>query len=269
MKAFLSNKAGYSLGIILLLLFVCMQSVHIVQADSTADSTYIVNFGTGTSPQVGGATFVAYTYQSGNTYPAKIVMKKNGKESIIADNTDAAFVTNGKVLYYSKYEKMIDEELYRFQNTIYRYNIKSGKHTKIVTGADYTVCNCSGKYLYYGTNNGPDGVDLYAINLKTKKKRHMADGVGRVRISGKRVITDTCTGDEANLPIHSFKLDGSGKKKIADGMVMSVRNGKVIYYVCSEKKPGEHKVYQCTTEGKNKKALTGWVTDIPMEYMDW
>lgn len=196
-------------------------------------------------------------------------MKKNGKESIIADNANAEFITNGKVLYYSKHEKMIDKELYRFQNTIYRYNIKSGKHTKIITGVDYTVCNCSGKYLYYGTDNGPDGVDLYAINLKTKKKRHMVDGVGIVRMSGKRVITDTNTGDAANFPIHSFKFDGSGKKKIADGMLMSARNGKVIYYVCNEKILGEYKVYQCTAKGKNKKALSGWVTDIPVEYMDW
>lgn len=174
MKKNLSELAKYSLGIGFFMLFICMYNAHTV----CAESTYIVNHTVDTPCKAGGVTFVARTYQSGNIYPAKIIMKKNGEEIIIADNANAAFITNGKVLYYSKHGTMIDKEFYRFQNTIYRYNIKSGKHTKIITGVDYTVCNCNGKYLYYGTDNGGEGIDLYAINLKTKKKRHMADTVG-------------------------------------------------------------------------------------------
>lgn len=264
-KQLLSILAGCSLGIALITLFICIMGTQTAQASSA----YIVNFGVNNSCRVGGATFSSHTYQSSDIYSAKIVMKKNGKKSTIAKNTDASFVTNGKVLYYSKHEKLLDQELYQFENTIYRYNISSGKHTKIITGLDYTVRNCSGTYLYYGTDNGPDGVDLYALNIKTTKKKYMTDGVGRVRVSGKRVITSTNTGDAANLPIYSFKLDGSGKKKIADGGLLNVRNGKVYYFVCNEKIPGTYKAYKCTTKGKNKKALTGWVANIPTKYMDW
>lgn len=41
-----------------------------------------------------------------------------------------------------------------------------------------------------------------------------------------------------NFPIHSFKIDGSEKKKIADGMLLKAENGKVIYCVYNEKIPG-------------------------------
>ena len=250
---------------VLMALSLCMMDMQTAQAGST----YIVNFGKTDPCKIGGITFSSHIYQSGDTYPARIVMKKNGKKTTIAKNTDGTFATNGKVLYHSKHVELLDKDLNQFNNTIYRYEIRSGKHTKLITGIDYTIRNCSGTYLYCGTDNGSDGVDLYALNINTKKKKHMADGVGMVRVSGQRVVTGTNTGDAANFPICSFKLDGSEKKKIADGELMSARNGKIYYYVCNEKTLGTYKVYECTPKEKNKKALTGWVTDIPVEYMDW
>lgn len=230
---------------------------------SKAASKYVSNVAIDTKQKVGNVTFVSKQYKVGSSYYCKIIMKKGGKSKTIDKKTTAAFVTNGKILYYAKEGKLIDE--YRHKNTIYKYTVKTGKKQKLVTGTDYTVLGCSGTYLYCGTNNGADGVDLYALNIKTKKKKHMIDVVGNVFVSGSRVVTSTNTGDVGNYPIHSFKLNGTGKKKIVDGILLKAKKGK-IYYCKVNEATWKYKVYSCSMTGKSKKALTGWVSEIPAKY---
>lgn len=260
------NLSIYSLEIILMILFMCIQNVYTLRAANV----YVSNRAVDEPVNIGGLTFLSRSYQSDSGCMYKIIMKKKGKAAAIAKNTDGTFVTDGKQLYYSQRGELVNRDGYQFQNTIYRYDVESGKCTKIITGINYTVCNCSGKYLYFGTNNEADGIDLYVLNTKTNKKRHMADVVGRVRISDKRVVTDTNTGAIGNDPIYTFKLNGFEKKKIADGMLLSVKDGKIFYCIWDEKTYDKCKVYQCTVTGMNKKELTGWITQmhIPAEYME-
>jgi hypothetical protein len=191
-------------------------------------------------------------------------MKKNGTKKTISTKGSGSFVAKGNILYYVQKGRAIDED--RFYNTVYKYNIKTGKSEKIVSGVDYVVCGFSRDYLYFGVENVED-IDLYALNLKTKKKKHMSGAVGPVYVSKNKVITGTNSGDAGNYPIYSFNLDGTGKKKILSGSLLSVKNEKIIYCRVNEK-TWKYKVYTCSISGKNKKALTGWSERIPDKYWE-
>lgn len=237
---------------------------------SSAASKYVYVCGIGSDgigkKKVGDITFIVKQYQKDSSYYYKIIMKKNGKTKTIEKKMDTSFVTNGEILYYAKEGKKNED--YESMNTIYKYIVKTGKKEKIAAGINYTVCGCSGKYLYCGTNNGADGVDLYAVNVKTKKKKHMTDVVGGVYVSGNRVVTSTNSGDVGNYPIYSFKLNGSHKKKITDGILLSVKKKKIYYGKVKSDGKEKFKVYSCSLTGKNKKALTGWIDwdKVPKEY---
>ena len=243
-------------------LFCCIGIFKPVKVE--AATPYGFNMVSGGKVSAGGATFTAIQYKSGDSYYFKIVMKKNGRKKTLATKAGAEFATNGSILYYVKTGSRTSD--YRYRNTIYRYVIKTGKATKVTAGLNYTICGCSGDYLYYGIDNWADGVKLYALNVKTKKKKYMTDGVGRVYISGKTVVTSTNSGDVDNYPIHSFQLNGSGKKKIDDGILLKVKNGKIYYCRYRYTSGDRYKVYTCLLNGKNKKAVTGWVSKIPAKY---
>lgn len=259
------------LNLVALLTIVLLTIISNPQISKAADK-YVSNMAADTKQKVGNVTFVSKQYKVGSSYYCKIIMKKDGKSKTIDKKTTAAFVTNGKVLYYVKEGKLVND-YGQHKNTIYKYTIKTGKKEKIITGPEYTIRGCSGTYLYYGTDNWADGVDLYAINVKTKKKKHMVDTVGRVFISGSRVVTTMNSGAPEDYPIHSFKLNGTGKKKISDGNLLNVKNGKIYYYktkLVNEKNETivKYKVYRCSETGKSKKALTEWVSEVPEKYYD-
>lgn len=229
-----------------------------------AASKYVSSVAWDTPKTVNGATFVAKQHKVGSRYLSKIIWTKNGKSTTILSGVEAAFVTNGKVLYYSKPTKKLSA--YSWRETIYCYNIKSKKSKKIISGTDYTVCGCSGTYLYCGNDNGADGVNLYAVNIKTKKKKHMVNAVGSVAVSNGKVVTTTNSGAIGNYPIYVFNSNGSRKKKIADGCHATIKNGK-IYFVRYNYASGKVRVYRCSLKGKNKKAVTGWCSSIPSKYL--
>lgn len=247
-----------SLLAVTLLMGLCV-SVSVEAADK-----YVSSVAWDTPRKANGSTFVAKQHQVGSRYLSKIIRKKNGKSTTLVSGVDAAFVTNGKVLYYSKPTKQIND--YSWKNTIYCYDIKTKKSRKIVSGTDYTVRGCSGKYLYCGKDMEADGVKLYAVNVKTKKKKHMVDCVRDVTIYKGKVLTTTNTGAVDNLPIHVFDLNGSGKKKIADGCNAVIKSGKV-YYTRYSMKTNKFRVYRCSLNGKNKKAVTGWLDRVPSKYL--
>lgn len=227
-----------------------------------AADTYVSSQGWGTPKKIKGAAFAAERMDSG--YGSRIIREKNGESTTILSGVNADFVTNGKILYYSKPIKKINS--YSWKNTIYCYNIKTKKSRKIVSGRDYRVCGCSGTYLYCGNDNGADGVNLFAVNVKTKKKKHMVNTVGDVMISNGKVVTRTNTGSVGNYPVHVFNLNGSGKKKIADGCHVTVKKGK-IYYSRYNMKTNKVRVYRCTLKGTKKKAVTKWLKQVPSKYL--
>lgn len=213
--------------------------------------------------KVKGVSFTAKR-NSGSRNIYRIVREKNGKSTTILSGVEAAFVTNGDILYYSKPIRRIDD--YTWQNTIYCYNTKTKKSKKIVSGANFGIRECSGKYLYCGNEIMAAGVNLYAVNVKTKKKNHMVHAVGTIKIANGKVLTTTNAGSIGNDPIHVFNLNGSGKKKIADGCHATIKKGK-IYYARWSMKRNKVKVYCCSLKGNHKKAVTKWLKRIPSKYM--
>lgn len=192
-------------------------------------------------------------------------MKKNGSTTIIDQSSSGDFITNGTTLFYATVGKKLGEE--KTLNTIWRYDIKNRTKKKVISGINYTVRQCSGNYLYCGRDNIADGINLYAYNLRTAKKKHMADVVGSVACSKNRVITGTLSGDASNGPIYSFHLNGTGKKKIATGFFLK-SNAKKIYYgrYSLSDHSGKVRIYTCDWNGKNKKPVTKWLSRIPDKY---
>ena len=94
----------------------------------------------------------------------------------------------------------------------------------------------------------------------------MVNYVGSVIVSKGKVMTTTISGDANNNPICVFDLNGSGKKKVAEGCSAVIKKGK-IYYVKINLKTRKCKVYQCSLKGKNKKAVTGWLNRVPSKYL--
>jgi hypothetical protein len=212
---------------------------------------------------VGSTVFKAVSQDSKNS-AYKITMTKDGETTELLKDVECEFVTNGKILYYVK--KSSKSTSYPYKKVIYKYTISSGKSAKITSGTEYTVCGCSGTYLYYGKQTEEGGINLYAINVKTKKKVHMVDNAGGVAVSGKRVVVDTSSGDLGNYPIYSFKVSGKDKKKIVDGRFLKVDGSKIYYAKVS--KDYKQKIYTCSLTGKNKKAVTKWLTEIPSKYFN-
>lgn len=237
----------------------------IIPVKAEAATKYEVNHAIDSPVKIGKATFTSKQYKIGNQYYYKIVMTKNGKSKTILDRTEAAFLTNGIDLFYVKCGSKINE--YEYKKTIYKYHIKTGKKTRIVSGKEFTVCGCSGNYLFCGTDYMADGVEMYSLNLKTKKKKKMVDAVGSVCIANGRVITGTNSGAVDNLPIYSFKLNGSGKVKITDGILLKAEKNKIYYAVVNETYD-KYRVYTCSLVGKNKKAISGWSATIPSKYLN-
>lgn len=125
-----------------------------VSKNADAKYKYVTERGVNRNTTVKGIFVVAKQYEEAGAYKYKIIMKKNEVKKTIAKNTTTDFTTNGKIIYYSAVVKKISS--YETKNCIYKYDIKTGKYTKIISGKSYIVCGCSGRYLYCGR-----GICLY------------------------------------------------------------------------------------------------------------
>ena len=252
------KKSILSVATIVLMSF-CIGSF--LQKDVKASSKYALCRGVDYTIKKRGISFTVKTVK-GNKY--HLIMKKKKKTTIITKKSGADFLTDGKTVYYVNEDKKLPD--YHHKNTIYKYNIATKKRTKIITGTDYTVANCNGKYLYCGKDEGPDGIVLYALNLKTKKKKYMTSVVGDVVVSSKYVATGMLSGDANNYPIYVFKADGSKRKKVADGQPLEIKKNK-LYYSRISLKTWKYRIYKCSMNGKNKKPVTGWMKNLPKKYL--
>lgn len=233
-----------------------------------ASSQYVTDSSIEKSKKVNGVTISCKQNYPDNedggynsTYT--LTMKKGNKTAVVTQDSTHSFATNGKVIYYAERTREVSEESY--WNTIYKYDFSSGKQTKLVAGSEYKVAACNGKYLYYGEDWVADGMKLYCMNLKTKKKKYMRAGVGQILFCGKYVVVDTIAGDVDNYPIHLFGVDGKKKRKIANGILIRAKKNK-IYYARVNLKNYRYKVYRYNIKKKKKVAVTKWVKVIPSKY---
>ncbi len=259
-------KSNYSkiIGcLVCMMIFMCGAGVCCNVQLSRSAQKYVSARGEG-SVKVGGVSCQLQQYKKGENYKHRLLMIKNGVKKVVTSNSECSFVTNGKEIYYTVEGKRVSD--YEFENTIYRYDIVSGKKTKIIKGVQYTVCACNGRYLYYGINREADGFDVYALNLKNGKKHFMTAGVGSTIVVGKKVFT---VGHTAGIPfntnIYIYKENGTNKKLFLKGETMKI-DGNKIKYIIVNKEGTKSKIYSCDLNGKHKKALTGWLTRIPDSY---
>ena len=137
---------------------------------------------------------------------------------------------------------------------------------KLIAGYGYEPRACSGTYLYCGGCKEPvEGIKLYALNIKTKKKTYMRKNAGFVQYKSGKVVASTNTGAVGNFPIYLFNKNGKNRKKIANGATVRIKGKRVYYCVFSASKM-KYKVYKCNLKGKGKKAVTGWKSEYPSKY---
>lgn len=266
-RCFRSLRFGLFLAFLGIVLAACCLLAAPVQAHAAAyESSRAVDVTT----TVGGKSFEATQYQNANGwYVCQITMTKDGVTKTLVDGASADFVTNGKYLYYAKRTARVEGN-WSYKQAIYRLTIASGAKKKLVSGTDCIPVAAYGNYLYYGKDENADGIDLYALNVKTKKKRHMAAGRGAVRVANGYVVATTNTGDAGNYPMYVFKKDGSKRKMFAKGFSAKIEGKRIVYgklrYTSSGKI--QFRVYKCKLSGKSKKAVTGWLSEYPAEYLE-
>ena len=220
--------------------------------------------------KVAGAQFVAEgtrtSYDGYNTTTCEITMEKDGRIRTLATGAAGYFITNGKYLYYAKRGASVGDEgsMERLwdhrKHTIYRLNINTGAKKKIVSGVNVVPRGAKGSYLYYGKTSSAasDAGSLYALNLKTGKKRSLK-GATFVGLCGTHVITRIHS-NAGGAPLYTYKANGTGRKLIAKYAVSAKVKGSKVIYV--EKPKYEYRKMQCSATGKNKKALTGWQSSM-------
>ena len=260
---------------ITLALAVFLVAAPAADAASYKTCTYIGSGSTSVyKAKVGKVTFkTSGTYSSANGGTIyKLTMTKGGKTKTLAKKVDGVFTTNGKYVYYAKRGARVTSDTSSMEwlwnhrkNTIYRLNVKTGAKKKIVSGVNIVPRGALGKYLYYGKypSAASDTQTLYAMNMKTKKKRALA-GVSYDGICNGRVICHNWTNAGGGMPLYSYKKGGTGKILIASNMcgtsgMVKIR-GKKLTYVATDNT--NYRTYRCTAKGKNKKALCGWTSSL-------
>lgn len=229
--------------------------------------------GTWDKVEIGNKSFYAESSYNGHY---NIYMKKNGVRKTIAADTASTFVTNGLFLFYSKIGKYVDNAggIKRYKQTIYRININTGKKKRIASGTAFTPLACSGNtWLYAGVSNGYDGggYNLYAVNIKTGAKRLMKKIAIKPQYESGKVLVGSSHSDAGNAPYYIFNKNGTGKTKIGDAARARIK-GKYIYYAVMNHNQSnytiKYKVFRCNLQGKNKKAVTGWLNSFPSSYFE-
>lgn len=193
-------------------------------------------------------------YSKKNNYT--IMMREKGKKKVLIEGVERGVITNGKYLYYTKYE---NRKFY-----MYCMKLSTQKSKKIFCSTkQYEPYDKHGHYLYYSLpvwQTEDRGSTVYVYDLKTKKRRHLADGIGRFVNDSKRIFLLGITGDESEVPIYCSKMDGSYKKRIGKGIDCFIYRNHIYWvkmkYIGSEK---YYRLKGCDMNYKNKKYFTKWI----------
>lgn len=194
-----------------------------------------------------------YVIKNGNlvveTYnTSKILVKKVYKYR--------GLVGAGNYLYFVKKTKS-------GKQGIYGYNLISGKVKFIKTGKYIKLFETDYPRIYYGqaVNYEADQegcYNLYALDLKSRKKSFIEGNVGEMRIVGENFLTLGHKTHAINTELNRFNMDGSGKKHICDAVYYYIYASKVYYYALVEEdgKEAVMKYYTCDFDGKNVTEIT-------------
>ena len=189
-----------------------------------------------------------------------LVQCENGKTMIIEKNVLAKFVSNGKLIYYSKIQEKT--------NVIYKYDLRTKKKEKILSGKKVGVLGCSGKYLYYGKynlgyHNSGMYADVYSCQLKNKKKMHMAENIGWVKYYKGRVLLLGGKSDVSNSNVFLCKENGKKIRKLSESFGCVFKSKKIYCMICryNGNYGTEFKVVRYSLDGKKEKTVVKWTKD--------
>lgn len=152
--------------------------------------------------------------------------KSTGKSiSLVKKSTSESIVTNGKYLYYSKYEGG--------KGVIYKMDLETKKTSKVVSAKNYVLLGGTDKYLYIGKADFDTPAPMYKVqvyNISTKqvKKSGIDYFVSEIQVEKKKVLACKLHFDADNYRFDV--MNESGKSIFKDKAVYAfIVKGKVFY----------------------------------------
>ena len=214
----------------------------------------------------GDADFKGEQYQKDGKYLVRIIMSKDGTDTIIADECSSSFVTDGKTLYYSAEGAETENDM--TINTLYEMDLETKKQRTLTSGTNYVPVQRYGDYLYFGMDEYADGIDLQVMNLNTLETKKITDGIAYdIDMQDGKVLASTNAGDVDNYPIYIFNMDGEGLQEVAQGTHGQLSGG-YVYYVQTSDFGAQYRVMRCDYFGQNDESMTEWSTEYPTEYLE-
>lgn len=193
----------------------------------------------------------------------KLRVIRNKISTVITSRAYGPYITNGQIIYYSQLSKRSTT------CTIYRYNIKKNSREKMAAGELARCYDFSGKYLIYGfhIDASPNGLllnDTRSINISTKKSHKLSPILDRY-IFKKYIVGQYYVPVGADDAIYSYRINGTGKKKIGTGYMICQQNGRVYYR--QKKGSGKITIYSCKPDGSDTRTENR--SSIPDKYSDY
>ena len=152
--------------------------------------------------------------------------KSTGKSiSLVKKSSSESIVTNGKYLYYSKFEGD--------KGVIYKMDLETKKTSKVVSGKKYVLLGGTDKYLYIGKADFDTPAPMYKVqvyNMSTKqiKKSGIDYFVGEIQVEKKKILACQLHFDADNYRFDV--MNESGKSIFKDKAVNAfIVKGKVFY----------------------------------------
>ncbi|MGP1567652.1 MAG: hypothetical protein ACTTHM_02935 [Peptoanaerobacter stomatis] len=152
--------------------------------------------------------------------------KSTGKSiSLVKKSSSESIVTNGKYLYYSKFEGD--------KGVIYKMDLETKKTSKVVSAKNYVLLGGTDKYLYIGKADFDPPAPMYKMqvyNMSTKqvKKSGIDYFVGGIQIEKNKILACSIHFDADNYRFDV--MTESGKSIFKDNAVNAfIVKGKVFY----------------------------------------
>ena len=186
----------------------------------------------------------------------ELVMKVGAQKTVIDTCVAGDFIVNHRVLYYTK---LGDE------NTIYKYDMKTGEKKEILSGEKLMVYGRNGAFLYYGvvkTNNEEDGlsVNMYAYNMMTDTKRSLGANMQSIDFCRNRMLLVKHGAEDENKPVYLFEKNGQRVDRLCDAVRVCFKD-RYVYCVVAGEKGDRVKVVRYTMDGTEEKTVVKWTKD--------
>ncbi|BBF43038.1 hypothetical protein lbkm_1724 [Lachnospiraceae bacterium KM106-2] len=207
-----------------LLLGLCSLNVSTAQAAKVKTDKFYQKIGnTEKAQKFKNRTFVS-CYVNKKGY--QLLISQRGKKQIFITSMEKYMYTNGRYLVYATDFEARGKET----NIVYRMDMNTGRKTQLMKGTKLTVRGAYGNYIYYGTDQDTQGIDMYAYDLKKKTSRHMVAGSEEVKaVTDQMVVVTHHANDVDNYMAYRFKPNGTAKKKLFKAQEIYVKNGFIYW----------------------------------------